>query len=303
MSKILISGASGFVGGNLIKFLLQKKEYDIICISRRKMDYKGNIKQIVKDLTQPFTLDEIKILRSVDFIVHLAGTSKISECSSEPRSSIEKNIQITLNLLEPLRQSKNNLKKILLLSSAESYGPSVKNKEMAECDVKNPINIYGCIKNCIENIFLSYYYNYDLPVAIANTMNTYGPHQSKEKFIPKIIRKIKQGKPVDLHASENPDKRNYLHIDDLCSAITHILKKCKEGERYNVISDNFYDNLEIAKIIANILNMRLSYNLINPTNKTAHHTLSILNGEKLFKTGWAPKINLNDGLKEEINNG
>ena len=62
------------------------------------MDYKGNIKQIVKDLTQPFTLDEIKILRSVDFIVHLAGTSKISECSSEPRSSIEKNIQITLNL-------------------------------------------------------------------------------------------------------------------------------------------------------------------------------------------------------------
>tara|TARA_R110000744_G_scaffold160108_1_gene276362 strand:- start:235 stop:582 length:348 start_codon:yes stop_codon:yes gene_type:complete len=113
---------------------------------------------------------------------------------------------------------------------------------------------------------------------------------------------ISNGEKVFLHANNGPSQRNYLHVQDICDAILFLMNKATVGERYNIVSDTDTNNLEIAKMIAKILNRKLEYELIAPTRERKHYALSLLDGSKLRDLGWRPKVPMEVGLREFINN-
>ena len=132
-------------------------------------------------------------------------------------------------------------------------------------------------------------------------MNSFGPYQSSEKFIPILIKKISEGEKVSIHLdgnSKTPLKRNYLHIKDMCDVILFLLHRGMPGQKYNIVAEEQTDNLMLAQIISKLLDKRLNYELtIQDQNTLAH---PYLNGEKLQKLGWRQKIRLEKGLEELI---
>ena len=128
-------------------------------------------------------------------------------------------------------------------------------------------------------------------------MNVFGKNQSHDKFIPKIIKKINEDQEIVLHANSGPDRRNYLHVDDISNAILFIMNKADPGSSSHIVSDVYSDNLEIAKLIASILKKDLKFKL---ESSDKHHTLSLLDGDNLENLGWKPRIPLHVGLRKYI---
>lgn len=300
---ILVTGSKGFVGSNLVTYLLERTEFNIICISRSKMDldkYQDRLISIEHDLTEKIPVTELEILQKVDYIVHLAGSSCVKTSYEQPLDTIIDNVSLTTNLLDFARSNIPDLKKFLVLSTAEVFGPSKDKYRFKEQDEHNPKSPYALTKSLIGQICHLYYDLYGVPIIVSNIMNIYGKNQKDNKFIPLVARLIKNKEKVSLHASEGPDKRNYLHVDDINSAIIFLLSKGSEGQSYNVVSDKYTDNLEISIMISDLLNRQLDYILVKPQTKNLHHTLSLLDGNKMKELGWSETIDLKEGLRRVL---
>tara|TARA_R110000765_G_scaffold426485_3_gene542293 strand:- start:368 stop:1300 length:933 start_codon:yes stop_codon:yes gene_type:complete len=303
--NILITGAEGFLGSNLIDFLMHNTNHKIFSISKNKIyaDYPPErFVSIKHNLLNSFS-DDLKIeLKEINYIIHLAGSSDVERSRQYPVESIKNNVIVTTNLLEFARVNTSKLKQFLFFSTAEVFGPSKNNKRFKESDAYTPHSPYAVTKAAAQEMCLSYFRTYDLPVAITHVMNTYGKSQAENKFIPKMTKMISNGEKVFLHANNGPSQRNYLHVQDICDAILFLMNKATVGERYNIVSDTDTNNLEIAKMIAKILNRKLEYELIAPTRERKHYALSLLDGSKLRDLGWRPKVPMEVGLREFINN-
>ena len=303
--SILITGGSGFLGSNLIEFFILNTDYRIFSISREEIEVDHPPERFISvkhDLSNPLAGDLKAKLGEVEYIIHLAGSSDVKKSVEFPVDTFKNNVITAINLLEFARLNIPELKQFLFFSTAEVFGPSEDNKKFKEDDRHNPHSPYAASKSAAQEICLSYFRSYELPVLITHVMNIYGKFQVKDKFISKMIRMISSGEKVSLHASGGPDKRNYLHVQDICDSIFFLMRNGTAGEKYNIVSETDTDNLEIAMIISKILNKDLNYKLVRPTPGHKHHTLSLLDGSKLREMGWKSKIPLETGLRDFINN-
>ena len=298
--KILITGAEGFIGSNLVEYLLTNTNYTIFSMSRNaiKTHRSERLVSISHDMLKAFSPSHASLLGGVEYVVHLAGASCVRKSILNPLETINNNIVLTSNFLEFARLNMLKLKKILFLNTAEVFGPSHENKKFKEDDRYCPHSPYAATKAAIAQICTGYFKTYGTPIIVAHVMNTYGKNQSEHKFIPKIINSIKNNNEIMLHANKGPDIRNYLHVDDLCNGIVYLLSNADPGEKYNLISDTYTNNLEISRIIAEIVNKKLNYNLVSSKK---HHTLTLLSGQKMHDLGWRPSISLKEGLEMVIN--
>ena len=143
-----------------------------------------------------------------------------------------------------------------------------------------------------------------MPIIITHTMNVYGNRQHPEKFIPIIINKVLSGEKLEIHS--NPElteasKRHYLHSSDVADAILFLMKNHKVGDKYNIVANEETDNLDLAKKIAQILDLPLNYELVDPKiTRPRHDFRYAISGEKLKKMGWEQKVNLQEGLEETV---
>ena len=208
------------------------------------------------------------------------------------------NTSIKSNYLAPPARS-FYLKQFLFFSTAESFGPSYDNRQFKEIDRSNAQSPYAATKAAAAEMCKMYFNVFSIPTVITYVMNVYGKNQAANKFIPKMVNLISKEEEVVLHANSGPDKRNYLHVDDVSSAICFLITNGVAGENYNIISDCYTNNLEIATIISNILQKELKFELA-ASNK--HHTRSLLDGTKLTDLGWRSKISLETGLRKYIKN-
>ena len=299
-SKILVTGAGGFLGSNLLDHLYNKTNFNICALSRSFVDKPfspNRFDLILQDLTLPMDPSVKAILSDVQYIIHLAGGSDVKKSLKDPIQSFNNNVVATANLLEYSRKNMPNLQKFIFFSTAEVFGPSMENKRFNEGSSKAPCNSYAYTKLAAEEVCRMYANVYHLPLIVTYTMNVYGKNQANHKFVPKIINKISNNDVVTLHANLGPDKRNYLHVDDVSSALEFLIKKAPPGEDYNIVSDVETDNLEIAEIIATTLRTKLKFEL---KSSSVHHTRSILCNSKLKNLGWKPKISLRIGLRKYI---
>jgi dTDP-glucose 4,6-dehydratase len=313
MKKFIVTGGSGFIGSNLVKFLLKKK-YFVINID--KLSYSANsynLKDIKKNSNYIFyKLDInnkhqiIKILNRFrpDGIFNLAAETHVDRSIDDPKSFIKSNISGVFNLLETIRKYlKKNSKNIKLIhiSTDEVYGDINAGKRSDEKSSYNPSSPYAASKASADHLVKSYIRTYKIPAIISNCCNNYGPNQFPEKLIPKLIYNIIKNKPLPIYA-KGKNSREWIHVHDHCEALLKIFLKGMVGQNYNVGTNQNIKNIDIAKKLIKIQ----KNNLIKKNNKIkiqfvkdrpGHDFRYALNSKKIqSKLKWKPKIKLQKGL-------
>ena len=218
-------------------------------------------------------------------------------------SFVMDNVVGTVNLLNYARSLKQ-LNKFLYFSTDEVFGPASKGINYKEDDRYRSGNPYAASKAGGEEMCMAFANTYNLPILITHTMNVIGERQHPEKFFPKIINHVLKSKVLTIHSDQSktkPGSRYYIHAQDVADAVMFLLNKGKSGEKFNIVGSKEIDNLELAKIIAKMLNKKLYYKLVDFHSARPGHDLRYaLSGKKLKIMGWQPKKNIINRIKETV---
>lgn len=314
--NIIVTGGCGFIGHHFVEHLIHNTNWNIIIIDKLTYASKGlerlksaelygnkRIRIFTFDLSQQLTKGLIQELGDVNYIVHMAADTHVDNSIDKPVPFIYNNVMSTVYLLEYAR-TLENLETFFYFSTDEVFGSAPKGISYKEWDRHNPTNPYSASKSAAENICISYENTYKLPIMIVNVMNAFGERQHVEKFIPKCIKYILDGKEIQIHSDKEcktPGSRFYIHARNIATAVLFLIKNGKIGEKYNVVGEREVDNLEMARMIAKVLNKELKYKLINfHENRPGHDKRYALNGDKLIKMGWKLPLNFEESLSNTV---
>ena len=261
MKKIIVTGGSGFIGSNLVNFLIRKNFYvinlDKLTYSSNK--YKNNLKN--KKNYKLIKLDIIdrnkvrNIIRKYNpkVIFNLAAETHVDRSIDGPENFIHTNINGTFSILESLRllKKKNINPKLIHISTDEVYGDIKIGQRSDEKHKYEPSSPYSASKASADHLVKSYIRTYKLKAIISNCCNNYGPYQFPEKLIPKMISNIFNNKELPIYA-KGRNSREWIHVDDHCEALFKLYLKGKNGESYNVGSGLNLNNIDLVKKIIKI---------------------------------------------------
>jgi len=313
MKRFIVTGGTGFIGSNLVKFLLNKNYFviniDKLCYSANPY----NLKKISKNKNYRFFKQDInnksEILKILNQfkpigIFNLAAETHVDRSIDDPKNFIKTNIVGVYNLLETINKYlKKNRKKIKLVhvSTDEVYGDIKIGKKSNEKFSYNPSSPYSASKASADHLIKAYVRTYKLPAIISNCCNNYGPNQFPEKLIPKLIYNIIKNKPLPIYA-RGKNSREWIHVQDHCEALLKIFLRGKIGESYNVGSNQNIENIDIARKLIRILKnnsfiMRNNVKIKFVKDRPGHDFRYALDCKKIHKElKWKSKIDLNEGL-------
>ena len=261
MNKILVTGGAGFVGSNFIRYWLQKYPEDKI-INLDKLTYAGhlsstkdfsdssNYKFIKGDICDIDLVD--KITKDVDWVVHFAAESHVDRSISGPDDFIQTNVVGTHVLLKCALR--NKIKRFHHVSTDEVFGSLELGSEKQFDEFSNylPRSPYSASKAGSDHLVRAYAQTYGLNTTITNTSNNYGPYQDPEKFLPRMITNLIDGKNVPIYG-DGKNVRDWLFVEDHVRAIELVLQEAKVGSTYLVGGlTTDINNLEIAKVVLQI---------------------------------------------------
>lgn len=303
--KVLMTGADGFIGSNVLEYFLEHTDWEFTCVASWK--HRGNplnikpnprVEVVTHDLTGP-----IPEIGNFDYILNLASESHVDRSIADPVNFIENNVSSTLQVLEYAR--KHQPKVFVQFSTDEVFGAA----NHAEWDILLPSNPYAASKAAQEMICIAYWRTYGVPLVITNSNNILGKNQNPEKFLPKIIELIKNGQEVTIHTSNGkPGMRNYNSVKNVADSVLFILKRkpmsypeSNRPDRYGLSGGLELNNLELAQIVAKILGKKLKYKLIDAESiRPGYDEFYPKTDGVLTKLGWKPPYTLDQELDEVI---
>lgn len=279
--KIVLTGADGFVGSHLLPLLRAHKDVEV-----RTLDIKDGI-----DLCN---WDSVKDIRA-DLFVHLANRSYVPDSYEHPRSFFDTNVNSTLNVLELARLSGGRV----IYFSSYIYG----HPEYLPIDEKHPtqvFNPYSCTKVMCEEMCKSYSHDLKVPVCVFRPFNIYGTGQNVQFLLPMMVHQLPSGK---IQVRDDRPKRDYIHIDDIVSAVDFMAmnKWPYIYGVYNLGSGVSYSVKEVADLLIKLWDKPVEYVATGETrpNEVLDTVADI---SKMRTLGWMPKVSIEVGLKEMIDN-
>ncbi len=306
---ILITGADGFVGSHLVERFLEEK-----CNIRAFVFYNSFNKLGWIDTLGEEQIKKIDIIsgdirdynmvnnavKKVDIVCHLAALIGIPYSYVAPESYIDTNVKGTLNIVHSAKN--NNLKKIIITSTSETYGSAL----YTPIDEKHPYqpqSPYSASKIAADVVALSYYYSFNIPVSIIRPFNIYGPRQSARAVIPTIITQIlKKKKKIEL-GNLSPT-RDFTYVKDICEAYVNMIKSdYLEGEIINIGNSKEISIGNLAKKIKDLMhsNAEIESKAIRKRRKSSEvNRLKVDNTKALKLINWKPIYSLDEGLKLTI---
>lgn len=293
--NILITGATGFIGSNLINKLLDAN-FSVFGVARTKSKNK-NVSRI--NILNFNDFNKFVKSKKIDICIHIAGISTVEEGQTDPYKTFRENILGALNVLESARL--NNLEKIIVTSSSHVYG---KNKvpyyESYPIKTSRP---YETSKASVDLIAQSYADTFNLPVLIPRFVNIYGPgDRNLSRLIPKTITTVAQNKNPELWGGKV--MRDFIYIDDVIEAYKLLIKidikKVGSNRIFNFGTGKLIDIKEVMNLIIEMMNSSLEIKHIDPLriNEIANQYLSVSKSKKILK--WTSKIDLKTGLRKTI---
>ena len=310
MKKVIVTGGSGFIGSNLVKYLIKKK-YFVINIDN--LSYSANpynTKNLNKNKNYIFFKVDLnnkkkitKILKKYkpDGIFNLAAETHVDRSIDNPKNFIFINILGTYNLLESILAYNKKIK-LVHVSTDEVYGDLNKGRSNENYPY-NPSSPYSSSKASADHLVKAYVRTYKIQAVISNCCNNYGPNQFPEKLIPKLIFNIINNKPLPIYA-KGKNSREWVHVQDHCEALLKIYLKGKLGESYNIGSGTNLKNIDVAKKLIKIaraksvkIKKRVKIKFVK--DRPGHDFRYALNNKKILsKFGWKTKIPLYFGLSQ-----
>ncbi|MDP2685105.1 MAG: NAD-dependent 4,6-dehydratase LegB [bacterium] len=308
MKKILITGAGGFIGSHLTELLVEKG-FNVKAFVHYSSNndwgwledsaIKSKIEVISGDIRD---FDSVKnAMKSVDTVFHLAALIGIPYSYVSPLAYIRTNIEGTYNVLQSAREYE--IENLLITSTSETYGTA----QYVPIDEKHPAvgqSPYSATKISADELALSYFRSFDLPVKIVRPFNTYGPRQSARAIIPTVISQLLSGK-TKLKLGNLSPTRDLTFVKDTANGFYEIAKSDQLlGESTNIGMRNEISISELVYLIAELVGKEVElesdYQRIRP-GKSEVERLLCDNSKILAKTNWKPAYNLQKGLQETIN--
>jgi len=304
--KILVTGGAGFIGSNFIKYVL-KRYQDFEIINFDALTYAGNLKNLFEVQNNPrykFIKGDItdfnlinSLVKECHYIINFAAETHVDRSIENPDIFIKTNVLGTQTLLNSVR--KNNIKKYIQISTDEVYGSIEGTGKFTESSILSPSSPYSASKAAGDLLTIANFITFNLPVIVTRCSNNYGPNQFPEKFLPLMILNIMKDKKIPIYG-DGLNVRDWIHVEDHCTAIMEVLLNGKIGEIYNIGANKELKNIELAKIVLRIMNK--SEDLIEfVPDRPGHDRRYAIDSTKISRAlGWKPKISFEDGLKKTI---
>lgn len=307
MGKFIVTGGLGFIGSNLIEFLLNKGHF---VINIDKISYASNFYNTNKfqnDKNYRFYKSDIGNKKKLIFLIkkykpicifNLAAETHVDRSIDNSESFIKSNINSVQFLLDVLVKYKKT--KLIHISTDEVYGNIKGNLRANENFPYNPQNPYAATKASSDHLVRSYINTFNINAIITNCCNNYGPRQNPEKLIPKMIFNLLNGQNLPIYA-KGKNSREWIYVLDHCKALYRVFQKGKIGETYNIGSNNNLRNIDLVKKIISIYKnkkkLRLNSKIQYVKDRPGHDLRYALNSKKInTKLKWRNEIDIEQGL-------
>ncbi|NQX66707.1 dTDP-glucose 4,6-dehydratase [Paenibacillus alba] len=305
--KILVTGGAGFIGSNFVHYMLDRyPNYEIINLDA--LTYAGNLENLTSiqensqytfikgDITNEELVSSI-LAQGVDRVVHFAAESHVDRSILEPDIFVKTNVLGTQVLLEAAR--KHAVKKFVHVSTDEVYGSLGETGLFTEETPLAPNSPYSASKAGSDLLVRAYHETFGLPINITRCSNNYGPYQFPEKLIPLMIANALNDKSLPVYG-DGLNIRDWLYVEDHCSAIDLVLHKGVDGEVYNIGGNNERTNIQIIQTILRELNKPESL-MQFVKDRPGHDRRYGIDATKITnELGWKPKHNFETGIHETI---
>jgi dTDP-glucose 4,6-dehydratase len=260
------------------------------------------VRVIHHDLKAEINPEIASSIGRIDYISHLAAGSHVDRSITHPLEFVMDNVVGTAHILDYARKL-DHLERFAYFSTDEIFGPAPLGVNYKENDRYNSTNPYSATKAGGEELVVAFENTYGLPSFITHTMNVFGERQNPEKYIPMVIKKVRDEELVTVHANAEKTiagSRHYIHAEDVADALLFLYKydlkllnadktgaKC---QKFNIVGKDEIDNLQLAKFIAKAQDKDLSYEMVDFHSQRPGHDLRYaLDGSKMEKMGWVPK--------------
>ena len=333
--KILVTGGCGFFGHHLVEHLIKNTDAEIAIID--KLTYASNgfdrlrnincfddkrVSIYTHDFTNEMPFGIQYELGKITHIVHCGAETHVDTSITDPLRFVRANVLGTAQMLQYARQL-DSLEQFLYFSTDEVFGPAgtqwheitanwrIEAKNLYhfafydEWDRYNSTNPYSATKAAGEELCLAWANTYKLPIIITHCMNLFGERQHPEKFIPNTIIKVLNGDTVTIHSDSSKERsgsRFYLHARNAADAVLFLLRhKPAVRDKFNIVGQREISNLELAKMIANMLNCLLQYEMVDfHSSRPGHDLRYALDGSKLVSLGWGHPLSLEESLGKTV---
>jgi dTDP-glucose 4,6-dehydratase len=326
--KILVTGGCGFIGSNFVRHVLKGTDH-IQVINLDLLTYAGNLANLAEvqkdfperyrfikgDISDKELVQRIFETSPIDGVVHFAAESHVDRSILGPDAFVRTNIFGTFNLLETCRRfwfssHRETLqeKRFLHISTDEVYGSLGSTGYFTEHTPYDPSSPYSASKAASDHLARAYFRTYGLPTLITNCSNNYGPYQFPEKLIPLMIHNAMKGLELPVYG-DGGNVRDWLHVEDHCTALRMVLEKGLPGESYNIGGNCEKKNLDLVHFICDFLDERLGpfkgqsrRTLIRfVTDRPGHDRRYAMDASKITKElGWHPAISFEQGIRQTI---
>jgi dTDP-glucose 4,6-dehydratase len=302
--KYLVTGGAGFIGTNFTRRLAAEADAEIVVLDkltyagRREnladLESSGRIRFFEGDICDPAAA--ALAMAGADIVVNFAAETHVDRSIDDPSGFVRTDVEGVRVLLEEFRRTAGSL--FLQISTDEVYG-SVEKGRSREGDPLRPRSPYSASKAGGELLAMSYFTTWGVPVIVTRASNNYGPWQYPEKLIPLFVTNAMEGKDLPLYG-DGLNKRDWLFVDDHCSALSAVIGKGRPGSVYNIGSGEEQTNIEVTTSILDLVGA--DRELIRPVSDRPGHDrrYALDTGLILGELGWRPSVGFREGLARTV---
>jgi dTDP-glucose 4,6-dehydratase len=324
--KILVTGGAGFIGSNFVLRWIESVGTPLVNLDL--LTYAGNPANLASleddsryllvrgDICDPELVASVLNEHRPRAIVHFAAESHVDRSIVDPGAFVRTNVQGTYSLLDQAKRywsamdegDKKNFR-FLHVSTDEVYGTlAPDDPAFSESTPYAPNSPYAASKAASDHLARAYFHTYKMPVLTTNCSNNYGPFQFPEKLIPLMILNALEGKPLPVYG-DGQNVRDWLFVDDHCSAIRTVLERGRPGEAYNIGGNSERSNLDVVQTICDLVDELRPIGAIGPRRKLitfvpdrpGHDRRYAIDASKIDRElDWRPAVAFDRGLRETV---
>ncbi len=316
---LLVTGAAGFIGSNLVEYLLAGTNYDIVAVDA--LTYSGNLASLASATgNERFDFVDADIrdaaaVRSVfeqfrpDGVIHLAAESHVDRSIDSPMEFVTTNVQGTVTLLAEAERAwgGDTSKRFHHVSTDEVFGTLGPTGKFSEATPYDPRSPYAASKAASDHFVRAWSETFGLNIVITNCTNNYGPYQFPEKLIPVVIDRLQRRHAIPVYG-DGSNVRDWLHVEDHCNALINVFEHGVTGETYCIGGEAEVSNLELVEKLCDLYDELTggeggtSRDLIDfVTDRPGHDFRYAMDIAKIRNDlGWAPSVELDSGLRRTV---